>query len=222
MGRAIIHAPIELARRLARSSMAATAIIARVARVNGPRDEKLIDEVTSQLRAMLPPEYEVIGWRELVPMAATYMGILEPFLFVFAAIFFGLGALVVLNTAYLSVMERTRELGLIISLGASRWRVIRMTLTEAGVLAGMGAAYGGLAGVAFGWIVEAFGGIPLPVAFSDIMKGMGLSGSLHMMVSASQVILSAVAMAAVAILAAWYPARRASRLEPVEAMRYVE
>lgn len=222
IGRAVVQAPLAVARQLARSTTAATAIVARVAGVNGIRDAHLIDAVITQLDTMLPSEYEVLGWRELVPMVATYMRILKPILLGFAAIFFGLGALVVLNTVYLSVMERTRELGLIISLGASRWRVIRMILTEAGVLAVMGAASGGLAGVAFVWVVEAFGGIPLPASFSDIMKGMGLSGSLHMMVSASQVIISAVAMAAVAILAAWVPARTAAKLEPVEAMRYVE
>jgi len=222
MGRAVVQAPLAVARQLARSTTAATAIVVRVAGVKGIRDAPLIDAVITRLDAMLPSEYEVLGWRELVPMAATYMRILKPILLVFAAIFFGLGALVVLNPVYLSVMERTRELGLIISLGASRWRVIRMILTEAGVLAVMGAASGGLAGVVFVWIIEAFGGIPLPAAFSDIMKGMGLSGSLHMMVSASQVIISAVAMAAVAILAAWVPARTAAKLEPVEAMLYVE
>ena len=127
-----------------------------------------------------------------------------------------------LNTVYLSVMERTRELGLIISLGASRWRVIRMILTEAGLLAGMGAVYGALGGVVLIWIVEAFGGIPLSGSFTAFAKAVGISPVLHLRVDFPQVLLSAAAMAVVAVLAAWYPARRASRLEPVEAMRYVE
>jgi len=222
MGRAIIHAPIELARRLARSSTAATAVIARVDGVEGPWDVDLIDGVTAQLRASLPPEYEVLDWRKLAPQVDGYMRVLNPALLIFAAIFFALGALVVLNTVYLSVMERTRELGLIISLGASRWRVIRMILTEAGILAGMGAVYGALGGVVLIWIVEAFGGIPLSGSFTAFAKAVGISPVLHLRVDFPQVLLSAAAMAVVAVLAAWYPARRASRLEPVEAMRYVE
>lgn len=222
MGRTIVQAPLGVARRLAHSATAATALVVRVAGVTGPWDTERIDRVAAKLRTMLPADYEVLDWRALAPQVTSYMGIIKPALFIFAAIFFGLGALVVLNTMYLSVMERTRELGLIISLGASRWRVIRMILLEAGILSVAGAIYGALAGVAVVWIVEAFGGLPLPASFSSMMKAIGMNPVLHLRVSFSQVILSAAAMTGIAIIAAWYPARRASRLEPVEAMRYVE
>jgi ABC-type lipoprotein release transport system permease subunit len=222
MGRTIVQAPLAVTRRLARGSTAATAVVVRVADVNGPWDVGRIDKVVTELRTMLPAGYEVLDWRELAPQVSSYMAIIRPALLIFAAIFFALGALVVLNTVYLSVMERTRELGLIIALGASRWRVIRMILVEAGLLSVMGAVYGALAGVALVWIVEALGGLPLPASFAAMMKAVGMNPVLHLRVSFSQVILSAVAMASVATIAAWYPARRASRLEPVEAMRYVE
>ena len=120
-------------------------------------------------------------------------------------------------------MERTRELGLIIALGASRWRVMGMVLTEAGVIAVIGAVYGALIGVALAWIIEALGGIPLPGAeLAKYMKIFGMKPVIHMMISWPQVVISAAAMVGVAVLAAWFPAHRASRLEPVEAMRYVE
>jgi ABC-type antimicrobial peptide transport system permease subunit len=159
---------------------------------------------------------------ELVPMVSTYMAILTPALMLIAVIFFALGALVVLNTMYLSVMERTRELGLIISLGASRARVIRMILVEAGIIALAGAVYGVLIGVGLILIIEAFGGIPLWGSAAEMLKAIGMSPVLHLSINVRQAILSAVAMAGVAVLAAWLPAWRASKLEPVEAMRYVE
>ncbi len=221
MGRTIIQAPLDVARRLAHSIAGATAVVVRVAGVTGPWDARRIDRVVAELRAILPSDYEVLDWRRLAPQVASYMAIIKPALFIFAAVFFGLGALVVLNTVYLSVIERTRELGLIISLGASQWRVIRMILLEAGIISATGAVYGALAGVSLVWIVEAFGGLPLPAAFSSMMKAIGMNPVLHLRVSFSQVALSAAAMAGVAVIAAWYPARRASRLEPVEAMRYV-
>lgn len=224
IGRTIVQADLALARRLARSATAATAVVIRVEGVTGPWDVARIDEVADALRAALPADVEVVDWRTLAPMAYTYMRIMQPFFFIFAGIFFGLGALVVLNTLYLSVMERTRELGLVISLGASRWRVMRMILTEAGLLAVAGAIWGALAGVILVWIVEAVGGIPIPsgLGFAEIMRAAGISAEWHLRATASQVILAAVAMAGIAVLAAWYPAYRASKFEPVEAMRYVE
>lgn len=223
MGRTVIHATLTTARQLARSPDAATAVIVRVDDVKGPWDVGKIEAVTAQLTGSLPDGLEVLDWRELAPQVTGYMSILRPAMIIFAVIFFGLGALVVLNTLYLSVMERTRELGLIISLGASRWRVIRMILTEAGLIAVIGAIYGALIGVALIWIVEAFGGIPLPgAALADYMKVVGMKPVLHMIISWPQMVISAAAMAGVAIMAAWFPAYRASKLEPVEAMRYVE
>ena len=223
MGRTVIQTTLTTARQLARSPDAATAVVVRVNDVHGPRDIDNIEAVTAQLKGLLPEDMEVLDWRQLAPQVSGYMGILRPVMFIFAAIFFGLGALVVLNTLYLSVMERTRELGLIIALGASRWRVMGMVLTEAGVIAVVGAVYGALIGVALAWVIEALGGIPLPGAeLAKYMKIFGMKPVIHMMISWPQVVICAAAMVVVAIMAAWFPAHRASKLEPVEAMRYVE
>ncbi|MBC7221125.1 ABC transporter permease [Candidatus Bipolaricaulota bacterium] len=222
LGRTVVYADLATARQLARSEVAATAIVIRVAGVASPRDQTTLNRVVRELRAALPAGYEVKDWTELVPMVATYMGILTPALAIVAGIFFALGGLVVLNTIYLSVLERTRELGLILSLGASRGRVVKMILAEAGVLAVVGALGGALTGVALILVVEAFGGIPLWGAAAEFMREMGMSSVLHLSADPGQVALAAGAMAAVAVLAAWWPARRASRLEPMEAMRYVD
>jgi len=79
-----------------------------------------------------------------------------------------------------------------------------------------------LLGVGLVLVVELFGGIPLWGQMADYMKEMGISPVMHMSITAVQVLLSAGAMAVVAMLAAWLPARRAAKLEPMEAMRYVE
>ena len=222
IGRTVVMSSLATARQLARSDAAATSIVLRVDGVTGPWNTSRLDEVTVALRAALPPEYEVKDWLELVPFVSGYMNILTPLMLIMAAVFFGLGALVVVNTLYLSVMERTRELGLIIALGSSRARVIGMVLTEAGIITLAGAFYGAVVGVGIVLIVEAFGGIPLWGQAAEWMKEIGISPVLHMSVRWTQVAVSAGAMAGVAMLAAWLPAWRASKLEPMEAMRYVE
>lgn len=222
MGRTMVFTSLATARQLARSERAATAIVIRVHGVIGPWDTTLLDQAANALRAALPQGYEVQDWLELVPMVSGYMDIVLPMLLIMAAIFFGLGALVVVNTLYLSVMERTREIGLIIALGASRARVMGMVLAEAGIITLAGAFYGALVGVGIILIVEAFGGIPLWGQTADYMKEIGINPVLHMSITVRQVLLSAGTMTGVAILAAWMPARKASKVEPMEAMRHVE
>jgi len=222
MERSLIQVDLSSARSLVRRPTAATAILCMVEDVAGPWDVDKIDAVTAALTAQLPDGFEIVDWRELAPLVLTYMNIMRPVLFIFAASFFVLGALVVANTLYLSVMERTRELGLILALGASRARVMRMILIEAGLITAAGATYGALLGVVLMWIVEAFGGIPLPTRFAEMFRSLGLSGEIHLSVRAGDVVISAAIMAGVALLAALIPAWRAARFEPVEAMRYVE
>jgi putative ABC transport system permease protein len=112
----------------------------------------------------------------------------------------------VINTLAMSVMERTREIGVLRALGASRW-LVRSTMldeslliTVAGALAGI--AFGAL--IAFVWISD----------LDSLLPGI----SFHFPVGAT----IAVALAAVVLgaLAAVLPARRAARLKPVEALSY--
>ena len=222
IGRMAVYASLDTARRLARSDSIATAIVIRIDNVRGPQDADLLNAKADELRDALPEGFQVEDWLELLPVMAGYMDILTPMLIIMAVVFFGLGALVVTNTLYLSVMERTREIGLILSLGASKARVMGMVLAEAGIITIAGAFYGVLLGVGLVLVVELFGGIPLWGQMADYMKEMGINPVMHMSITAGQVLLSAGAMAVVAMLAAWLPARRAARLEPMEAMRYVE
>jgi len=222
IGRMVVYASLNTARRLARSDTVTTAVVIRIDGVVGPQDGDLMDAKAAELSAALPEGYQVEDWLELLPVMSGYLEILTPMLIIMAVIFFGLGALVVTNTLYLSVMERTREIGLILSLGASRARVMGMVLAEAGIITVAGAFYGIVLGVGLVLVVELFGGIPLWGQMADYMKEMGISPVMHMSISAMQVLLSAGAMAVVAMLAAWLPARRAAKLEPMEAMRYVE
>ncbi|UCF10394.1 MAG: FtsX-like permease family protein [Candidatus Bipolaricaulota bacterium] len=222
IGRTFVYGSLATARRLARSEAAATAIVIRIDGVAGPQDADLMEQKAEALRAVLPAGLVVQDWLELLPVMDGYLRILVPMLSIMAAVFFGLGALVVVNTLYLSVMERTREIGLILALGASRLRVMGMVLAEAGIITAAGAVYGAVVGVGVVLVVEAFGGIPLWGQMAAYMREIGIPPVLHMSITAKQVLLSAGAMAVVAMLAAWMPARRASKLEPMEAMRYVE
>lgn len=221
LGRGLVQVDVSLAQHLVRS-LGITAVVGYVKGVDGPWDAPRIREVVARIRAGLPEGYEVLDWAELAPERAVYMRLMRPLVAGFMGAFFFLGGLVVLNTLYLSVLERTKELGIILALGAPRRYVMGQVLLESGLLAGGAAALGAALGLGFVLGVEAVGGVPLPGVYDPGIALLGIEPLLRMRITWGEVVLSAVAMVAVAVAAAWIPARRAAALEPLETMRYVD
>ena len=221
MGRGVVQTDLALAQTLARRPGAVTSIVAMVDGVTGPWDADKIDRAVAELRTRLPKDYKVLDYRELAPELKTFETVERPFHLLAMSIFFVLGGLVVLNTLFLSVVERTHELGVILALGAARRRVMQMVMTEAFLLALVGAVAGLLAGVGLVAWAQAGGGLKLPGAYDEMARMIGMEAILQLRVSVSELVASGLAMIGVALLAAWFPARRAAALEPVEAMRHV-
>jgi putative ABC transport system permease protein len=111
------------------------------------------------------------------------------------------GGIGIMNIMLVSVTERTREIGIRMAVGATESDVQRQFLSEAVVLSSLG----GLIGIAFG-----------------IMSSIFISKAMQWPIAVSPVsIIGAVAFsAAVGIFFGYYPARKASRLDPIEALRY--
>ncbi len=122
------------------------------------------------------------------------------------------------NTIYLGVVERTREFGVVIALGARRGQIMRMVLTESLVLCGTGAAIGltlglaTLARLARGFIYPGVG---------EFWQELGLPAVLYAHIDPVEIGIMLAFTLGIAVLAALWPARVAGRLEPVEAMRFV-
>ena len=222
MGRGVVQVDLGLAQTLARRPGAVTSIVGFVDGVEGPWDQAKVEKVVADLRARLPKDYKVLDYNELAPELRTFQTVEKPFHVLVMSIFFILGGLVVLNTLFLSVVERTHELGVILALGSSRRHVMRMVMTEALLLALLGAAVGlAVGGGLVAW-AHAAGGVQMPGSYSEAMRLMNMEPVLQLRVSILEYLASGLAMVGVALLAAWIPARRAAALEPVEAMRHVD
>jgi ABC-type antimicrobial peptide transport system permease subunit len=116
-----------------------------------------------------------------------------------------LGALAMFNTMLMSVLERTREIGVLRALGWSRRQVVGMILQEAFVLSLVGCIVGILLGMGFVWALQR---IPLIGGMLEPYYGSTLFAQA-----------AAIALAA-GVLGGMYPALRATRMRPVEALRY--
>jgi putative ABC transport system permease protein len=136
------------------------------------------------------------------------MGFLNTFLLVFAAVSLVVGTFLIINTFSILVAQRSRELALLRALGASRGQVNRSVLLEAfGV---------GLVGSTLGLL----GGYGLALALKALFGTFGLDiGDARFTVAPRTVVASYAVGIVVTVLAAYLPARRASRIAPVQALR---
>jgi putative ABC transport system permease protein len=130
---------------------------------------------------------------------------MQIFLAVVAVITLGLGGLGVMNIMLVAVAERTREIGIKMAIGATPGRIQTEFLLEA-LLLTLGS---GFVGVGFAFVIsDLVSRLPLPAMFAGLPITRLTAG------------LAFGTLAGVGLLAAFYPARRASQLTPVEALRY--
>jgi putative ABC transport system permease protein len=176
------------------------------------RDGVTQDELAEQARPLLPDEVEAMTGDDAADEQASELleaiGFLTTFLLVFAAIALVVGSFLVVNTFSMLVAQRSRELALLRALGASKRQVVRSVQVEALVLGAVGATIGiGL-------------GVLLAIGLRALFATFGLDLSGQSLVYSPRTFLAAYAVGILVTMAAAYlPARRTSRIAPVQAMR---
>ncbi|MEK7473616.1 MAG: ABC transporter permease [Patescibacteria group bacterium] len=150
-------------------------------------------------------DFNVLSQEELVKTATQITDVLGLLLSAIAAISLVVGGIGIMNIMYVSVTERTREIGLRKALGARSRDILSQFLIEAIVLTGVG----GLIGVGLGSL---FSFLSI-VAISSFQSGWSFS------ISTNGVLLGFGVSAVIGIVFGYAPARKASRLNPIEALR---
>ena len=157
-------------------------------------------------------------WQQLDPSLATLVNFFTPVLVVMSFIFFVLAGLLVLNTVYLSTLERVREFGVIISLGARGRQIMGMVTLESVLMCMTGAALGLALGL--GFVALGSNGLTLPGYAEEIIAEVGLPSVFYLSIEWWQILLAVGFAVLTAFFAALGPARMAANIEPAEAMRY--
>ncbi len=151
-----------------------------------------------------PDDFTIITQSDLIGTFEQITDVLTIFLGAIAGISLLVGGIGIMNIMLVSVTERTREIGLRKAVGARRRDILWQFLIEAMLLS----LTGGVIGVLFGWSASAL--------ISLAMQGQGF----HAVVTLSSVMLATFFAAAVGLFFGIYPAQRAARLNPIEALRY--
>lgn len=180
-------------------------------------DEDTASTGVADALAAAVPDLQVETWRQLSPDLVGLLDAFGPMLAVITLIFFVLAGLLVVNTVYLGLIERMREFGVLLSLGLSGRRLMGLITLESVLLCLTGAAVG--FGVGLGAVSWMARGFTFP-GFERIYASFGMDPTLYASLAPGQALLAVVFTVATGILAALWPASLASRLEPVEAMRF--
>jgi putative ABC transport system permease protein len=151
-------------------------------------------------------DFTIFTQKDFVQTAQTITGTFTIFLGGVAGISLLVGGIGIMNIMLVSVTERTREIGLRKALGARKRDILVQFLTESALLS----MFGGVIGILVGWLL-AFG-------VNKIAEASGTP--LNPSIGLQAVLLATLFSAAVGIFFGIYPANRAAKLEPVEALRH--
>jgi len=171
------------------------------------QDPQLGEEVEQALKQMFP-KAEITRQEELMRQIDRIMNIINGVLLALAAISLGVGGLGILNTVMMSVHERRREIGMLKAVGAERWHVLLLFLSEALIISLIGGGIGcglGLAGV---YLIQWF------------VSTLGLKLTIPLLISPSVLATAILIAAGIGVIAGLYPSWQAANVPPVEALRY--
>jgi putative ABC transport system permease protein len=174
-------------------------------------DQSTLSTVQADINALLlqrhkisdptQADFNILNQADIVATASSVTGTFTILLAAIAGISLIVGGIGIMNMMLTNVTERTREIGLRKAIGAEKKDISNQFLAEAVALT----FTGGLVGIFFGWLiaqaVSKFANIATSVSLSSVLLAFGVS-------------------AGIGIVFGYYPARRAARLSPIEALRY--
>jgi lipoprotein-releasing system permease protein len=160
-------------------------------------------------------------WDEIRPDIRNILQLNRVSMVLMVAIIFLVAALGVVNTMLMAVFERTRELGMLKAIGMSGWRILWLVLVETTLLVLVASFFGVAGGLGLDLYLMVHGVNLAAVTEGFSVGGMGLSPTIHAVITAEGVLAPVIVLTVMCFLGALYPGIRAARMRPARGMREV-
>jgi putative ABC transport system permease protein len=175
-------------------------------------NQKNIDDVAERIEKKLENKYGdntiiTLTSEQMTEMTSSIFAVLSFVIVGIASISLVVAGVGIANTMFISVMERTKEIGVMKALGATNYDVIQIFLVESALLGLLGGIIGLAVGIGISYLINLFATDLIPVTFEAT-------------VTTEMMIWSLIFSTGVGIVSGLWPARKAAKLQPVEALRY--
>jgi putative ABC transport system permease protein len=174
-------------------------------------------EIVKEKLSSISPDNSVMTWKELAPDAAMMNDFVIIYYFIFVGIIMLALAFGIINTMLMAILERTKELGMLMAIGMNRKRIFNMIMYETIFLTIVGA----VVGMFSGWvIIMVLGrtGIQF-TGWGEGFEAIGFAAKVFPVITPDFFMFTIIMVIVTAIISSIWPARKALKLNPVETLR---
>lgn len=171
------------------------------------------DEAAQALRTELGPLVSVRTWMDMNANLFAALKLEKIGMFIILAMVVLIGSFSIVTTLVMLVMEKTRDIAILMSMGATRGMIRRIFMLQGTIIGIVGTLLGYVLGIGLALLLQRYQFIKLP-------PGVYTLDHLPILLDWADIAIIGIAAMALCFLATIYPARQAARLEPAEALRY--
>jgi len=179
-------------------------------------DGQLVDEIKPEIE-QIAGNNEVKTWKEISPEMSLLTESMDSYMYIFILIILLGLCFGIINTMLMAVLERTKEIGMLMAVGMNKRKIFRMIMFESVMLT----LTGGLLGVILGSLITKFFETrPIDVsAFSEGLEKYGYATQIYTTLRPDMLVMITILVIITGMISAIYPARKALKLNPAEATR---
>jgi ABC-type lipoprotein release transport system permease subunit len=183
-------------------------------------NKEIVDSVKQHLvKNIGDRSLEILSWKDMAPNLVSAISLIDKILYIYYAIFFITVVFSIANTLIMSIMERFHEIGVMKSIGTRPSQIFFIIMFEALNLGAVGLVAGLTVGVGLIKILS-FTGIDFSV-FMEAMRQWGAGSIIYPFVYLKDFIVTILVVEFTTVIAAIYPAVKAARIKPLDALHYV-